>query len=136
MKTAVRYYTRSGNTKKLAEAIADALGTTALDVSVPIDEKVDLLFLGNSLYAGKPDASVNEFIEKNADKIGCIVNFGSSASLRSTLKKIQALGDSNSVKVCSDEFVCPGSFLFMHKGHPNESDLEAAKAFALKFNTD
>lgn len=29
MKTAVRYYTRSGNTKKLAEAIAEAVGTEA-----------------------------------------------------------------------------------------------------------
>ena len=134
MKTAVRYYTRSGNTKKLAEAIAEALETTAQDVSAPLDEKADLLFLGNSLYAGKPDESVGEFIEKNADKIGCIANFGSSASLRSTFKKIKDLADSKGIKVCSEEFVCPGSFLFMHKGHPNESDLEDAKAFALKLS--
>ena len=30
MKAAVRYYTKTGNTKKLAEAIADALGVQAL----------------------------------------------------------------------------------------------------------
>ena len=136
MKTAVIYYTRSGNTKKLAEAIAEALGTAAQDVSAALDEKVDLLFLGNSLYAGKPDASVVDFIEKNADKIGCIANFGSSASLRSTFKKIQELADSKGIKVCPEEFVCPGSFLFMHKGRPNESDLEAAKAFALKLTAN
>lgn len=136
MKTAVRYYTRSGNTKKLADAIAEALGTKALEISAPLDEKVDLLFLGNSVYAGKPDASVIEFIEKNADKIGCIANFGSSASLRTTLKKIQPLADEKGIKVCPDEFICPGSFLFMHKGRPNESDIDAAKAFALKITAE
>ena len=53
MTIAVRYYTKSGNTKKLAEEAAKAAGVSAKDVSVPLSEKADLLFLGSSVYAGK-----------------------------------------------------------------------------------
>lgn len=36
MKVAVRYYTRGGNTKKLADAISKALGVPAQTTSVPL----------------------------------------------------------------------------------------------------
>ena len=48
MKVAIRYYTKTGNTKRLAEAIAKAVGVEALPVSTPVTEPVDILFLGNS----------------------------------------------------------------------------------------
>jgi len=35
MKIAVRYYTRSGNTKKLADAIAKAVSVESCDITVP-----------------------------------------------------------------------------------------------------
>jgi flavodoxin len=41
MKTAVRYFTRTGHTKKLAEAVADAVGVKALPITEPIGEDVD-----------------------------------------------------------------------------------------------
>ena len=62
MKTAVRYYTKTGNTKRLAEAVAEAIGSEALPLSVPIAEPVDVLFLGNSYYAFSIDPEVREFI--------------------------------------------------------------------------
>ena len=132
MKKAVRYYTRSGNTKKLAEAIAAALGEEALDLTVPLAEKVDLLFLGNSPYGFRPDPAVGQFLTENASMIGAIANFGSSASLRSTMKTIQSIAEQNSIALLKEEFICPGSFLFLHKGHPDETDLENAAAFAKK----
>ena len=58
MKIAVRYYTRSGNTKKLAEAVAGAVSVEAKDVSVPLEEKSDVLFLGCSYYAFDVDQAV------------------------------------------------------------------------------
>ena len=51
MTYAVRYYTKTGNTKRLAEAIAKELGVEALPISKPVKEPVDALFLGNSYYA-------------------------------------------------------------------------------------
>ena len=63
MKTAVRYYTKTGNTKRLAEAVASAVGTEALPISTPITEPVDILFLGNSYYAFSIDPEVRTFIQ-------------------------------------------------------------------------
>lgn len=48
MTYAVRFYTKTGNTKKLAQAIAGELGVEALPISEGVNEKVDILFLGNS----------------------------------------------------------------------------------------
>ena len=63
MKAAVRYYTKTGNTKRLAEAVANAIGVEALPISTPITEAVDVLFLGNSYYAFTIDPEVRDFIK-------------------------------------------------------------------------
>jgi len=42
---------KTGNTRRLAEAVAEAVGTEALPLNAPVDEPVDILFLGNSYYA-------------------------------------------------------------------------------------
>lgn len=60
MKIAVRYYTQTGNTKRLAEAVAQAVGVEAYDLSKPIEEPVDILFLGNSYYAFSIAPAVRE----------------------------------------------------------------------------
>ena len=88
MKIAVRYYTRGGNTKKLAQAVAKAVGAEALPISVPVTERADILFLGNSYYAFSIDPEVKRFIAAlNPGKVGKIVNFGSAALLNSTYKR-------------------------------------------------
>lgn len=130
MSVRVFYYSRGGNTKKLAEAVADAVGTTADDISVPLHDRTDILFLGSSLYAGGYDPAVEEFITKNADKIGTIVSFGSSASNMSTFKKVKALAEQKGIKVCDEFFNCPGRFLLLHRNRPNQADLEAVSSFA------
>ena len=135
MKAAVRYHTRSGNTKKLAEAIAAEAGVSAADLSATLSEKADVLFLGSSLYAGNFDPAVGEFIEKNAGKIGLIACFGSSASGRSTFSKLKAFAESKGVSVCEEHFDCFGHFLFLHKNRPNEEDFAAAAAFAKRILT-
>ena len=81
MDIAVRYYTKGGNTKRLAEAI----GVEALLVSTPVTEPVDILFLGKSYYALTIDPEVRKFVDSLHKKlVGRIVNFGSVAMLKST----------------------------------------------------
>ena len=62
MKIAVRYYSRGGNTKKIAEAISEAVGVEAKTVSEPLTEDVDILFLGSAPYAFNVDDEVKKFI--------------------------------------------------------------------------
>jgi flavodoxin len=131
MKTAVRYYTKTGNTKRLAEAVAEALGTEALSISTPVDEPVDILFLGNSYYAFSIDPEVRNFIRSlDKNNVGRIVNFGSAAMLNSTWKKVKAEADKAGIKMDEREFHCKGEFKGVHKGRPNAEDLAAAAAFA------
>ena len=131
MKVAVRYYTKTGNTKRLAEAVAKALGVEALPLSAPVEERVDLLFLGNSYYAFSIDPEVRDFIRRlDKDKVGKIVNFGSAAMLNSTWKKVKAEADKAGIPIEEREFHCKGEFKGLHKGKPDADDLEAAAAFA------
>ena len=131
MKVAVRYYTKTGNTKRLAEAVAAALNTEALPISVPVDEYTDILFLGNSYYAFTSDPEVRDFVRSlDKSKVGRIVNFGTAAMLNSTYRKVKAEADKAGIPMDTREFHCRGQFKGAHKGRPNEEDLKAAAAFA------
>ena len=130
MKLAVRYYTRSGNTRKLAQAIAQAVDAEALDVSVPLDEPVDILFLGSSYYAFDVDDAVKRFLAENKDRIGTVYNFGTAAMLNSTRKSVEKAAKEHGITVAQAEFHCRGSFGIAHKGRPNEADCRAAADFA------
>ena len=131
MKIAVRYYTKTGNTKRLAEAVAGAVGAEALPITSPIEAPVDILFLGNSYYAFSIDPEVREFIRKlEKSKVGRIVNFGSAAMLNSTYKKVKAEADKAGIPMDEREFHCKGEFKGIHKGRPNAEDLAAAADFA------
>ena len=133
MKVAVRYYTKTGNTRRLAEAVAKAVHTKALPISCPVDEPVDILFLGNSYYAFSIDPEVRAFVQSlDKSKVGKIVNFGSAAMLNSTYRKVKAEADKAGIPMDEREFHCRGEFKGIHKGRPNEEDLKAAAEFAGK----
>jgi flavodoxin len=134
MKYAVRFYTKTGNTKRLADAVAKELGVEALPISEPITEPVDILFLGNSYYAFSIDPEVRAFVASlSKDKVGKIVNFGSAALLNSTYKKVKAEADKVGIPMDENEFHCRGEFKGLHKGKPDENDLRAAAEFARNY---
>ena len=131
MNIAVRYYTKTGNTKRLAEAVAAAAGVEALPISQPVTEKADILFLGNSYYAFTIDPEVRSFIRSlDKTKVGKIVNFGSAAMMNSTWKKVKAEADKAGIPMDEREFHCKGEYKGLHKGKPDEADLKAARDFA------
>ena len=130
MKIAIRYYTQTGNTKKLAEAIAAELGLEAKPVSVPLEEKSDLVFLCNSVYWAGIDKRVKQFVKDNAGKIGTLVNVSTAAMIESTYGQMKKVASDAGVKLCEKEFHCRGKFSALHAGHPDEADLKAAREFA------
>lgn len=134
MNYAVRYYTKTGNTKRLAEAVAKELGVEALPISAPVDEKVDYLFLGNSYYAFNIDPEVRAFVASlDKNKVGKIVNFGSAAMLNSTYKKVKEAADKVGIPMDEKEFHCRGEFKGIHKGRPNENDIAEIVKFVRSY---
>jgi flavodoxin len=67
VKIAIRYQSRGGNTKEVAEAIAKAAGITAESIESPIVESVDLLFIGGGVYKWDIDSSLKNYLE-NLDR--------------------------------------------------------------------
>ncbi len=131
MKFAGRYYTKTGNTKRFAEAVAEALGVEALPITEPVTEPVDLLLLGNSYYAFTIDPEVRTFIRSlDRTTVGRIANFGTAAMMNSTFKKVKAEADKVGIPMAESEFHCKGEFKGVHKGRPNREDLAAAAAWA------
>lgn len=132
MKIAIRYYSRGGNTKKLADAISKAVGAAAETTAVPLKEDVDILFLGSSVYAAGVDDEVKAFVRGIDVKIGKVVNFSTAALLKSTYKQVSRLLRDKGIPMAEEEFHCRGSFAMAHKGRPNADDCQAAAAFAQK----
>lgn len=132
MNIQIRYYTRSGNTKRLAEAIAEGTGAECASVDCALSEKADLLFLGCSYYAFDMDASVKSFLSENKDKIGKIVIFGTSAMMKSMKKPMKKVTNPLGLSLSEEEFHCRGEFKMFFKGKPDEEDLAKAKEFAKK----
>ena len=130
MKIAIRYYTKTGNTKKLAEAIGSAINVEAKTVDEPLTEDVDILFLGSAVYAAGIDERVKEFIENINVNIGKVVNFSSAALIKSTYNQVKKQVEQKGLKMSEDEFHCRGAFKFVHRGHPDETDLKNAQEFA------
>lgn len=130
MKIEVRYYSRGGNMKKLADAIADAVGVEAHSTDVPLTEDVDILFLGTAVYAGGVDDAVKAFIRGIGVNIGTVVNFSSAALSKSTYKQVHKLLEEKNIPHAEKEFFCKGSFTLLNRGRPNADDCAAAAAFA------
>lgn len=130
MKVEVRYFSRGGNTRRLAEAVAKALNVKALPVEEPMTGPADMVFLCASVYGGMPDKQVLTFIRQNARDIGQIAVLSTSASGKSTYGRIKAAAEDMGVKVNDNFFHCPGAWTLFHKGRPNQEDCERAAGFA------
>jgi flavodoxin len=127
----VLFDSRGGNTRKVADAIADELSIKAENVTASFpDEKI--LFLGSGTYGGKPGEAMMKFIGTGNFSERKVAIFGTSASLAGGQKMITALTDILMQKgaVILGSYHCKGKFLFVNWGHPNNEDLNNAKKFA------
>jgi len=130
MKIAIRYYTKTGNTKKLAEAIGNEINVEAKTVDEPLTEDVDILFLGSAVYAAGIDQKIKDFIKNISVNVGEVVNFSSAALIESTYKQVKKEVEAKGLKMSEDEFHCRGAFKFVHRGRPNDDDLKDVREFA------
>ncbi len=137
MKTAVVYFSRTGHSKKIADAIANSLQLQAVDVKAkPLLEAVDLLVLVGGIYAGASSPEMIAYAEslgkQQVKKVLLITSCMSNRQKQDTIRQILVR---NGIEVAADEFVCQGNFLFFGIGHPNSAELAAAVAFVKKYVT-
>ncbi len=126
MKCAVRYCSRSGNTRLLAEAIADELGVEAVSADssdATISGHIDVLFIGGALYAYGLDKKLVSYIRTlDGDMVGRAVLFSttwlSKHSFDLMRKELEARG------------IVVAERTFYAKNKPSAERLKEAKAFA------
>lgn len=127
---AIRYYSKFGHSKLMAEAIEDIVGAKAAPVSDPLGEPVDMLFLGAGVFLGKVNSAVFDFIGSlTPEKVKCVVLFGSSAIIDSPVPQMLKALKARGIQVCDKSFTCKGSMGPIHSGHPDAKDIEGFRSF-------
>lgn len=126
---AVRYFSRSGNTKAVAQAMAQAIGAKAISTDAPeapLEEKADILFIGGALYAYGLDENLSAYLEAlDAEKVGKAVVFSTSWISKHAGDLIKQALEKKGIEVADSFYarVRVGAKI-------SEKQLKAAKAFA------
>jgi len=131
MKTAVIYRTMTGHSKKIANAVAAALGTEALNIKDnPALVDIDLLFIAGGIYSGASLPETIEFVKTlDSSQVKKAALITSSMSDKVGQDEVRKLLEAGGIKVL-DEYRCRGNFLFLKMGHPNKQEKEGAVRFA------
>ncbi|MGX8712086.1 MAG: flavodoxin family protein [bacterium] len=127
---AIRYYSKFGHSKQMAEAIENIVDAKAATVAEPLTEPVDTLYLGAGVFLGKVNGAVTDFIASlTPDNVKCVVLFGSCAIIESPVPQMRKALEARGIKVCDKSFTCKGSMGPLHSGHPDAQDIDAFKQF-------
>jgi len=126
---AVRYYSKSGNTKLLAEAIGKGAGVIPISVdedSAKITEDIDVLFIGGALYAYGLDKVMNEYLAGiDGSKVKKAVVFSTSWISKHSIDLIKKALKEKGIEVADETCYV--------RNKPNDKQLAEAEAFAKKF---
>lgn len=129
----VRYFSRSGNTKKLAYEIAKSAGIYAKSIGTPLKYSTDILFIGGALYGGTIDQSLKDYIKaipKGMVKTAAV--FSTSAKTGSAFKIMRKALEERDISVMDEDFYCKGKFMFFNRRKPDADDLKNAFEFGDK----
>lgn len=129
MNIAVRFYSRSGNTKAVAEAIAKAAGVSAVSVDqqeAAISEQVDTLFIGGALYAYGLDSHLKAYLKTlDKDQVKKAVVFSTSWISKHSINLIKKGLREKGIEVVEETFYV--------KNRPSDAQLKEAADFAGKY---
>lgn len=135
MNIKVMYHSSTGNTKKIAQAIADALNVKAEPIGegeIAFSAPIDLLFIGDGVYFGKANKNVISFINRLDPNIvkntAVFATYGGQAGIGASIKKLL---QNKGLNVLGEPFTCKGkAWGFLNHKHPNEADLNMAHEYA------
>ena len=132
MNTAIVYSSKTGHSKKIAEAIAQELKVPAQDIRTgPVLQDIDILFIASGIYAGKSSSALMEYVNQiSSEQVKKVFLITSSASGKTPQSMVRNELSKKGIPVDPDEYVCQGNFLFVSSGHPTSEEIAAAVAFA------
>ena len=141
MKTVICCYScHHGNTRKVAQAMAEECGATLLDLSAGTEaqlEEYDLIGFASGIYGFEMHKAVAAFARQYlpaGKPVFFVYTYGGAKG--SGAKAVAKIAQERSCQVLG-EFSCKGYDTFgpfklvggLAKGRPNEKDLEKARAF-------
>ena len=127
--TAVRYFSKLGNTKAIAEAIAEGAHVPVVSIQdkPKLKERFDILFLGGAPYANIMDPELRAYAERlSPEQVGRVVLFTTSNWSRRTVYALRKILMVHGIAVESEHF-------YAHMLHI-KGRLEAAREFGKKFS--
>ncbi len=135
MNVRVIYHSVTGNTRKVADIIAGAVGcqATSIDKYTGDAGPVDLLFLGAAVYATHDHglhASVKTFIDGlDPAKVRNVALFSTGFIQSEAIAMMKRRLEARGIAVAGQSCFCLGRFALFNLGHPNAADLAKARDF-------
>lgn len=130
MKIAVRYQSRGGNTKSVAEAIANKASVKAEPITVPLNEPIDFLFIGGGVYAHGVDDSLKRYLKNLDTTVVKVVAAFSTAGVMDGAKRIASIVKEKGIPVHVETLPMKlgvrNHGTFVHKGFVDLTDKELA----------
>jgi flavodoxin len=119
----IAYHSLTGNTRKVAEAIAGSFGFRAISIrDLEGELNADILFLGGAVYRHHGQGlhqEMRHFIKGlKPAKVKRAVVFSTGFSPRNSAL-LRATIEAHGIPVHTESFHCPGRFLFCDRPHPN-----------------
>lgn len=135
MNIAIRYQSRNGNTRAVAETIANIAGVEAKTIDEPLRGHIDILFIGGGVYMWDADKELIDFL-KNLDKkqIGQIAAFSTTGTMTATIKRICEYADKmgilvNENKLCIKMLIQGHSAFGLQRGKLKAPQIEKIRKF-------
>lgn len=144
MKILVAYYSMTGNTEKMAKAVAEGAKSAGADVTVKKSSDVssadlkaaDGIIIGSPTYYGQMAAEIKQIFDRSTDVRGQLENkvgaaFTSSGSHdggnQTTLLSILQAMLIHSMIIIGDPMASGGHYGVIAVGEPNKNALEACR---------
>lgn len=107
MKVAIRYYSKLGHTKDIAEAMGEELGIKAISIvdEPNLKENVDVLFLGGAPYANVMDVKLKKYArEIEPSLVKKVILFTTSNWSRRTVRSLKRILTNKGIEVENEYF--------------------------------
>jgi len=141
MKTLVLYSTKTGNTKKIAQAIATETNSDLCQVTNPNPTEnvnlndYDLIFVGTGIRAGNPFPEMVSYLNtidfQEPKTFAIFLTWGGAGKTNEKVSsKLRKIIESKNQKVINGFFSSYGKWNMRKSSRPNENDINEAKTWA------